>query len=491
MLVFAVAFLSLAAFSGVPSRPYGEWGSDAVGPGRVDSPRWPGLPSDNTLPFRTGQVALYKQGGAAIRDQYSPGWWLSDRTPLTGLDFAFAVSALGVHVTSANVEEQPVAQVPMMEVDRQGFWAYQLVAMYLNLSIVLGVYLLGRVWLGRRVAVLACLIASVMPGLFLNAIYTWPKEAVGYFILAAAACAVRRKPLLAGGFVGLAYLTHPVGVLWLPAVALLLLTEAELRVRVWRTLGRFVAAAAALAAPWLFFTSQIMHATSRWLTAPLGYLMTDPRHLGAQLALAWHAFLSNGPLFAIWTRIQSTAGSVFPLDLSATPAKLPAGGFGPQVMVSWSAVHGFSVWGMVGLVLFPFTLIVVTRQWDVFRRFALWFVVPALIAVELWNGEAYPFANQSMFPLVGLLAIPAAYGLQRARQQTRVTLLAVMAIELLTMVYGGLYRPFGIDAPSAVVLTCIAGVGQIGLFVALGVQLDIIRWRPRGRSTAAPSMATT
>jgi hypothetical protein len=219
--------------------------------------------------------------------------------------------------------------------------------------------------------------------------------------------------------------------------------------------------------------------------------MTDPRHLGAQLALAWHAFLSNGPIFAIWTRIQSTAGSVFPIDLSATPAKLPAGGFGPQIMVSWSAAHGFSVWGMVGLVLFPFTLVVVTRQWDVFRRFAVWFVVPALIAVELWNGEAYPFANQSMFALVGLLAIPAAYGLQQARPWTRVTLLAFMAIELLTMVYGGLYRPFGADAPSAVALTCIAMIGQIALFVALAIQLDIIRWRWLGRSTAEPSMATT
>jgi hypothetical protein len=60
MVVFAVAFISMAAFSAVPSNPYGEWSGDTVGPGRVDSPRWPGLPSDNTLPFRTGQVALYK-----------------------------------------------------------------------------------------------------------------------------------------------------------------------------------------------------------------------------------------------------------------------------------------------------------------------------------------------------------------------------------------------------------------------------------------------
>jgi hypothetical protein len=465
----------MAAFSGVPSAPYGMWSVDTVGPARVDSPRWPGVPADNTLPYRTGQVALYKEGGAGIRSQYAVGWWLSDRTPLTGLDFAFAAGVFGVHVSRLNLELVPASAIEMSVRDDVGFWAYQLVAIFLNLTIILGVYLLARVWLGERVATLAALVAAVMPGLFLNGIYTWPKQAIGYFVLTGAALILRRRPVLAGVFAALGYLTHPAAVDWIPALALLTVTVPELRVRRWRSLLRFLVPAAVVAAPWEFFTSQIMHATSRWTTAPLGYLMTEPTQFSSQLSLAWQNFLHNGIPFALWARIQSTTASLFPVDLNATPTYLPhAGGFNPQIMVSWSAAHGFSIWGMAGIVLFPFIVVVAIREWAVLRPMTLWFVLPAVVTAELANGLAYPFANQSMFSLVGLLAIVAAYGLLKAGRRTQLVLLAFAAFELLTMVWGGLYRPFNIDAVSAVVLTAIAVAGQLALFLVLAASLGLI-----------------
>jgi hypothetical protein len=399
----------------------------------VDSPRWPGQPADNTLPFRTGQVALYKQGGASIRDGYSTGWWLSDRTPLTGLYFAFAASALGVHVSTANVEETPANQVPMKEKDDQGFWAYQLVAMLLNLTIVLGVYLLARVWLGRRIATVAALVAAVMPGVFLNGIYTWPKQAVAYFVLVGAACAIRRRPVLAGTFAGLGYLTHPAGLFWIPAIALLLLLwDPETRAGTGGVLARFAAPLVVLVAPWMFFTSQIMHPTSRWTTAPLGYLMTDPTHFAAQLSIAWHDFSSNGPLFALWTRIQSTTGSLFPLDLNVTPTSLPGQPVNPQILLAWGNAHGFSIWGMTGVILFPFAIVHLIRDWSAVKRLMAWMILPALVFAELGNGLAYPFANQSMFPLVGVIAIIAASGLLSTSRRARILLVILAGVELLS-----------------------------------------------------------
>jgi hypothetical protein len=486
MVVFAVAFISMASFSAVPSNPYAEWSGDTVGPGRVDSPRWPGLPSDNTLPFRTGQVALYKQGGANIRDQYSVGWWLSDRTPLTGLDFAFAAGATGIGVSSDNVEEIPVAQVPMEIRDAQGFWSYQVVAIYLNLAIILGVYLMARVWIGRRVAAIASLVAALLPGLFLNGIYTWPKQAIAYFVLIAAACAIRRRPVLAGAFAALGYLTHPAGVFWIPAVGILLFADADLR-RQWRNVGaRFLAPVVVLVAPWELFTSQAMHATSRWTTAPLGYLMTDPTHFGSQLSIAWHDFKHNGIMFALWERVQSTAASIFPIDLNDTPSYLGGrGGFRPQIMVSWVGAHGFSVWGMVGIVLFPFTLAFIVREWDRFRRVTLAFVAPAVILAELGNGLAYPFANQSMFTLVGLLAISAAWALTAARVRTRAVVVCCMAFELLTIVYGGLFRPVNAGLGSVLVLTAIAVIGQLALLGTLAASLGLI---PGPRLAGVPGL---
>jgi hypothetical protein len=478
VIAFLLAFAALAAFAAPPSDPYGSWSDITVGPGRVDTPRWPSLAADNTLPFRTGQVALFKQGGEHIRDAFSPGWWLSDRTPLTGLDFAFAAGALGVHVSSINLEAQPSSAVAMTFKDRFGFWAYQLVAMMLNIAIVLGVYLLARVWLGRRIATVSALVAAVLPGLFLNAVYTWPKEAIGYFALVAAACALRRRPVLAGVGAGLGYLAHPAGVFWVLPLALMLLADDQLRARAGHTLLRFFGAAVALAAPWLYFTSEVMHATSRWTTAPLGYLMTDPRHLGAQLADAWHFFTSHGLFYALWVRAQSTAGSLFPLDFWHPLPSAPYG-YRTSALFLWSVVHGFSIWGMVGMVLFPFAIVVLAREWPTFRTLTLRLVVPALVLVELGNGLSYPFANQSMFPLVGLLAIVVGVGLLAATRRARLVLLAIAGIELLSLAYGSLYRPYNISLTSAATFTAIAVISQIALLTALAGQLDLLRWRPQ------------
>ena len=123
-----------------------------TGPGRLDSPRWPGSPKDNTFPYRTGQLALHEQGGDELRDRFATGWWISDRTPLTGLDFAWVAGAFDVAVRTDDPVAQPTAQVPMRTVDPWGFWAYQLVAMLMSIATVLGVFLLGRLWLGARVA---------------------------------------------------------------------------------------------------------------------------------------------------------------------------------------------------------------------------------------------------------------------------------------------------------------------------------------------------
>lgn len=479
MLAFVLVFISLAAFSGPPTRAYGVWSADTVGPGRIDTPRWPGLPADNTLPFRTGQVAFFKQGGAHIRNGYSPGWWISDRTPLTGLDFAFAAGALGVHVSSANIEALPTSAVAMTLKDHYGFWAYQLVAMLLNIAIVLGVYLLARVWLGRRVALVSAFVSALLPGLFLNALYTWPKQAIGYFVLVGAACALKRRPVLAGAFAALGYLVHPAGVVWVVPLALVALSDPELRARTGRTLVRFLAPVVVLVAPWEFFTSQIMHAVSRWTLSPLGYLMTDPREsdFGKQLSIGWHQFVSNGIVYDLWQRVQSTAGSLFPIDLY-DPLSKTGGGYRPSAQVAWSAAHGFSVWGMVGMVLFPFAVIVVARDWPRLRSLTLRLAMPAVVIAEIANGLAYPFANQSMFPLVGLFAIVAGYGLLNVGRRARAVLVAITCAELLTLAYGDLYRPYNISTGAAVLFTVIAAGAQLALIAALAWQLDLLprRW---------------
>lgn len=465
--VFCVAFASMAAFTALPSRPTGNYGAVTVGPGLADSARWPGAPSDNTLPYRTGQVALHKLGGAQIRDRYAVGWWLSDRTPLTGLTFAFAAGVARVHVP---VEDPTLRPPPMQVTDEAGFWAYNLVAIFLNVALVLGTFLLARTLRDRRTAIVACLAVALMPGVFLNAVYTWPKQAVAYFLLVAAAFALRRRPVLTGAFGALGYLCHPGGVFWLPALAILLGAACRDVAGALRgPLLRFAAAAAVVAAPWTLFTSQVMHATSRWTTAPLGYLMKDPTHLGRELGRAWRAFSDQDLLAAGWTRLQSAFDSLAPIDLSygVTPGA-PLGAV-RQLDLHWVDAHGYAFWGMVGLVLFPAAVVALVRRWPADRALVLRFVLPGAVVVAVASGFTPPFLSQNMFVVLGVLAIFAADALRIASTAWRNALLLAIGIELGTVAYAGLYAPFNIDAAPRALFTAVAVIAQLGLLGALAV----------------------
>jgi hypothetical protein len=98
---------------------------------------------------------------------------------------------------------------------------------------------------------------------FLQAIYTWPKQAVAYFLLLAAAFAIRRRPVLCGAFGTLGYLCHPGGLWWMPALALLLFAYRDRALRFAGRLARFAATALVVVAPWQLFVSLEMHAISR------------------------------------------------------------------------------------------------------------------------------------------------------------------------------------------------------------------------------------
>lgn len=489
--VLLVAYGAIASFSAMPSHPWGNWGPATVGPDLVYSPRWPGMPSDNLLNFRTGQVVLHKRGGTEIRDRYAVGWWLSDRTPLPGLVFAFTAGALGVHVEPDDPTVTAGPSIAMAVKDDWGYWAYQLSSMLLNLAIVLGVYVLARVWLRDwRLAFGAALLTAVLPGLFLNAIYPQAKQTVAYFTLMAAACALSRRPLLTGGCAALAYLSHPSGMMWAPA-ALLLLYAANpaARERWLSTLVRFGGAFALLALPWQLFTSQVMHATSRLSLSPLGAHIADPEDPWPSVTHAWDLFREQGLLYALWVRVQSTAGSLFPQDLFSAPTLVPGGsGYGASIGQMWTSAHGISVWGMVGIVLFVPIVLTVARRWPELRLLFLWFLLPGLLFVEVWNGFAFPFSNQSMYTVVGVLAICGAMTLRDASARVRLVLWCGIAFELLTVVYGVLYEPFNISTGARLLFTIGAVGGHLALLVALGFACGL--FPPLRRPQRVPRGAT-
>jgi hypothetical protein len=466
MIVFGAAFLAAAAFVAAPSDPNNPvWAPGTSGPGRVDSPRWAGLPSDNTVSYRTGQVAFHKQRGQ-LRDKFGDGWWVSDRTPLVGLAFAFSVGALDAHIRSDNPAYSSGQAVAMRVKDPYAYWLYNLVAVLMATALILGVFYLALVWRGNaQVATVAALVAALAPGLFLNEIYTWPKAAPAYFVLAGMGLALRRRAFGAGALAGLAYLCHPSAAFWIPSVAIVLLshvTAARLR-----ALARFVLALIVVLLPWQVFTSLYMHAFSRWLFWPLGAVVDTRTNLGRALSEAWRQFVERGAAGNVWVRVESTASSLFPTDLTA-PGLANGMPHFLDAKVYWADAHGFSIWGMLGLVLFPATILFMARRWPRHRRMLALIVVPYVIVAIAAAGFPDTWSSQSAYPLVGLLAIFSAEMLLAVGLSTRWFLWAAIALELLTTAYVCEYNPFNAGVVTLAIFAVLGIGAHLALIAALG-----------------------
>lgn len=263
---------------------------------------------------------------------------------------------------------------------------------------------------------------------------------------------------------------HPGGVFWIPALAILLGAACRDAAEAPRSpLLRFAAAAAVVATPWTLFTSQVMHATSRWTTAPLGYLMNDPTHLGRELGRAWRAFSDHGLLLAGWTRLQSGFDSLVPIDLSYGAPPGAALGAERQLTLQWVDAHGYAFWGMVGLVLCPAAVLALVRRWPADRPLVVRFVLPGAVVVTLASGLTPPYLSQNMFVVLGVLAMLAADALRSASAGWRYALLLAIGTELGTLAYAGLYAPFNIDAAPQALFTGVAVFAQLGVLGALGV----------------------
>jgi hypothetical protein len=483
--VFLAADLAAASFVALPSDPYAFWNVFTIGPGRIESPRWAGQPVDNILPYRTGQVAFFKQGGE-LRDRFATGWWISDRTPLVGLDFAFGAGALGVNMRSDDPTLKVDVSTQMQLKDPYAWWFYNFVSILFASAVVLGVFMLAVTWKrDYRIATAAALIAALAPGFFLNEIYTWPKQATAYFILGAASFALDRRALLAGAFVGLAYLVHAVGVFYLLPVALLLLFEANRRGAWGPALARFASAAVLVVLPWQLFTSLKLHAISKLALWPLGGFTELRTHPFEALSQAWHGFVARGLLVNVWDRVSSTAFSFFPTDLQATPTR------NTDVVPFWATAHGMSIWGTLGLVLFPATIIWLGRNWNNERRMVALFVIPFLIPTILAAGSGSygdAWAHQSAYALVGLLCIWAGLMLLSCKRWARWLIVAAMALELFTVAYGAEYRPYNTGQGTTVLFAVLAIGTHIALIVALlsVLSLNLPKWQQL-RSRLAPT----
>jgi hypothetical protein len=212
-----------------------------------------------------------------------------------------------------------------------------------------------------------------------------------------------------------------------------------------------------LAAPWQLFTSLHMHAISKLALWPLGTFTEDRTHLGKALSHAWDVFVTRGLAGNVWVRVESTAASLLPIDV-ASPG--PGNGMPnfTDVKIFWPRAHGFSIWGMLGLVLFPAAVLHLAQNWRRERLMLAGLIAPFLVLVVLGAGLPDTWGIQSALALVALLSIWGAEMLLRASRAARWFVWSAIAFELLTTAYVSEYDPYNASGAS-IALFAVLGIG--------------------------------
>lgn len=177
--------------------------------------RVPDLAGDSYLPYRTAQFVLHRLDPDQV-DFYF-GHRISERSPWPGLVTAYWLSALR-------------AEVPAIIHTIGGFWIFEITGTFLNSLPLLGVALLGSVWLQQAASPWLCLFVAANPFLFMHTVYTRPGNLVAYLVLLSFAFLLlfqregRVAFLAVSAFcAGLGYLSHPLAAAYIVGAGIYLL----------------------------------------------------------------------------------------------------------------------------------------------------------------------------------------------------------------------------------------------------------------------------
>lgn len=176
----------------------------------------PTIIPDSRIPYHVIQlVANGAPPQGSLSESYFAPSNFSSRGPLPGLAAAPIVLSAGAQVPSA-LPDQPWAPF-----DQQGFAAFRLAMETFTAFTLLSLYSLIRRFASVQTALFALVLAATTPFLVHEVYFTWPLLASAGMVMLALEQVFRRRPLRAGLVIGLAYLVHPSGLIWIPALLVL------------------------------------------------------------------------------------------------------------------------------------------------------------------------------------------------------------------------------------------------------------------------------
>ncbi len=235
-------------------------------------------PPDHLIPYFTASYFFHGYDGVEKSPEYfGDDWSVTSRGPIAPL----GISAL-MHLLDAEPSDPPSlgkgawpanTESDGIDIARSYGWLTNSLIIFgaLHLLVALGAsetrVRLGLVWV------------AIAPVALIGTVFVWPKLLAVHFILMAIACAWRGRSAISAIMAALAWMSHPVGALMMPALLLLilwrnLLVSKSSPRRALRHLVVSLASFALVMMPWIFFKASLPHHDSF-----LAYALGDGRGL--------------------------------------------------------------------------------------------------------------------------------------------------------------------------------------------------------------------
>jgi hypothetical protein len=261
--------------------------------------------NDNYIPYRQAQFFVNRSDPAT--DSFIDEWGVHffQRTPLMGAVTANYFLAFDNNVpidyTWSSVSSDP----------ERTYEKFQIISQILNSMFIVPAFFLIRKIFNKKTAILSLLFLIPSQFFLYNALFSWPKSMVAFFILLSWYLLIvdkRFRYVVAATVAsGLAYLTHDLAVLYVGATFVFLLVNRRFRD------GFVVAFGSALfALPWLFLSSVVYHRPSSFIYYPISTQdIPQPGKIKETIAI----FLETSPLKLLMIRIESLFYLLSPYQL--------------------------------------------------------------------------------------------------------------------------------------------------------------------------------
>ncbi|MDZ4840400.1 MAG: glycosyltransferase family 39 protein [Bacteroidota bacterium] len=340
-LLMAVSFLAIHLYVNLPYQPFPQPDGAYVYKNNNLHVRIQDLtgdlPADNYLPFVVSQFMTQGLSFSENRP-LMPGQEVTNRTALMSLSSSQFLSFLNPEQVDADGKTGTFQYLSVdwsdseqFGFDNRGFYIFFALAIVMNSIFILPVFLIAKKLFHSNVAFITAAGLVLLPFVFNQIIFTWPKFMMGYFLINALALwfiGKKRNPFIIGLMLSLAYHSHPSSLIYILMIGLYFVVKKLLERQSFLSMVSYFmkmgATLLVVLGPWFIWSALILKIPSDLITQnllsdsyTLGHLLNVRLENVANLLFIWQFEASNLTNRIYNESILSVPGSIL---LFAIPA---------------------------------------------------------------------------------------------------------------------------------------------------------------------------